>query len=108
MIGGFIVGPQETVATKVVVRAIGPSLPLNNALQDPVLELHNANGAITATNDDWQSDPAATEIQAENLDPKDSRESALLRTLAPGVYTAIVRGKNNSTGIGLVEVYNLQ
>ena len=108
MIGGFIVGPPNAPNTKVVVRAIGPSLPVSGSLQDPQLELHDGNGTMTATNDNWQDDPGATEVQANSLDPQDSRESALLRILSPGAYTAIVRGKEGGTGVGLVEVYNLR
>jgi hypothetical protein len=108
MIAGFIAGPQNSANATIVVRAIGPSLPVTGAIQDPTLELFDGNGSVTAANDDWQSDTNAAEVQTNHLGPADSRESALLRTLAPGAYTAIVRGKNNSTGVGLVEVYNLR
>ena len=98
-------------AGPVVVRAMEPSLSASNVpnpLQDPTLELHNASGAIIATNDDWSSDPGAAQIQTNGLAPGDLRESATLQTLLPGNYTVIVRGKNNTTGVGLVEAYNLQ
>jgi hypothetical protein len=108
MIGGFIVGPRTAASTKVVVRALGPSLPVNGALQDPLLELHNGNGTTMAINNNWRDDANAVEVQAVKLAPTDSRESALSRTLAPGAYTALVRGINNTTGVGLVEVYNLR
>ena len=112
MIGGFILGAgRGNGSATVVVRAMGPSLSASNVpnpLQDPTLELHNATGAIIATNDDWSNDPGAAQIQANGLAPGDLRESATLQTLAPGNYTVIVRGKNNTTGVGLVEAYNLQ
>ncbi|MDQ6626337.1 MAG: NF038122 family metalloprotease [Verrucomicrobiota bacterium] len=110
MIGGFILGPANAGTTKVVVRALGPSLGdkgVAGSLQDPTLELHDANGGTVATNDDWQQDTSAGEIQSNNLAPGDSREAAVIRALAPGNYTAIVAGYGNSTGVGLVEVYNL-
>lgn len=110
MIGGFIIGNNQP-ATKVVVRAIGPSLAAQsvpNPLQDPMLELHDRNGNVVATNDNWQTDPGAAEIQSDQLAPGDPHESATLQTLQPGNYTAVVRGVNNTTGIGLVEIYNVQ
>jgi hypothetical protein len=109
MIGGFIVGNQNA-PTKIVVRAIGPSLTgkrVPGALEDPLLELHDGNGAIFAINDNWRDDPGATEIQSKQLAPTDERESATLQTLAPGNYTAIVRGEKNATGVALVEVYHI-
>lgn len=106
MIGGFIVG----AASNYVVRAIGPSLRnvgITAALGDPVLELHDGNGAVVAGNDDWATDPNASSVQAAGLAPKDSHESAVYRALGAGNYTAVVRGVNDTTGIGLVEVYNV-
>jgi CSLREA domain-containing protein len=102
MIGGFIVlnGSQ-----KVIVRAIGPSLPVQGKLLDPVLELHNGNGALLQSNDNWRTGGQQAEIIATNVPPSDDRESAIVRTLAPGNYTAIVRGVNDTTGVALVEVY---
>jgi plastocyanin/uncharacterized Zn-binding protein involved in type VI secretion len=105
MIGGLIItgSGQKTV----VVRAIGPSLTqsgITNPLLDPTLELHNGNGAVIAFDDNWR-DSQEAEIQGTGLAPTDDRESAIVRTLAPGNYTAIVRGKNNTIGIALVEVY---
>ena len=99
-------------AATVLVRAIGPSLghanpPVPGALPDPVLELHDINGATVALNDDWQ-DTQAAEIIATTIPPTDDLESAIVKTLTPGNYTAVVRGKNNSIGVALVEVYNLQ
>jgi hypothetical protein len=110
MIGGFIVG-NNSPSTKVIVRAMGPSLKnkgVASALDDPTVELHDGNGNVFAFNDDWGSDPGAAEIQSNQLAPDDPRESATLQTLAPGNYTAIVRGKNNNTGVALVEAYNLR
>jgi T5SS/PEP-CTERM-associated repeat protein len=107
MIGGFIAGNQ---ATPVIIRALGPSLTKSgvpNALADPTVELHDAQGAVVAFNNDWQdSDRAA--IEATGIPPTNDNEAAILATLAPGNYTAIVRGQNDTTGVGLVEVYKLQ
>ena len=104
MIGGFIL--LGTDAQQVLVRAIGPSLPVPGALADPTLELHDKDGAIIMSNDDWRSDQEA-DIIATTIPPTDDAESAILATLTPDAYTAIVRGKNNTTGVALVEVYNL-
>lgn len=108
LIGGFIVGGSQT--KDVVVRAIGPSLSnvgISGALSDPMVELRDSSGSLIAANDNWQSDPHAAQIQSENLAPINPAESALQATLSPGSYTAIVRGANNTSGIGLVEVYDL-
>jgi glucose/arabinose dehydrogenase len=107
LIAGFIV--TGTGGKKVLIRGIGPSLGaagVVGALQDPVIELRNSSGAFVNGNDNWRSLQQA-EIQATGIAPTDDRESALLLTLAPGSYTAIEKGKNDSTGIGLVEVYDL-
>ena len=106
MIGGFII-KQET--TKVIVRAIGPSLNgiVSGALQDTVLELHDGSGTTIISNDDWRSSQQQQIIDT-TVPPKDDRESAIVATLNPGPYTAIVRGKGNTTGVALVEVYGLQ
>lgn len=109
MIGGFIIqGP----ATKTLLRGIGPELATSGvigALQDPILELHDGSGTTVATNDDWQDDPTqAQAIKASGVAPSDGRESAFISTLNPGSYTAVLRGKDNTTGIALVEVYSLQ
>ena len=92
------------------MRAIGPSLSsagIANPLADPFLELHDANGNIILSNDDWQSGPDAQTIASEGLAPTDAKESALLATLNPGSFTAIVRGVNGATGLALVELYDL-
>ena len=107
-IGGFIV--RGNSPRKIVVRAIGPSLqsnnqPVNGRLADPTLELHDDSGLI-ASNDNWK-DSQQSEIEATKLAPNDDRESAIVRTLAPGAYTGIVRGKDDSSGIALVEAYDV-
>jgi hypothetical protein len=110
MIGGFIIGPARGTTTTVVVRGIGPSLTnfgISGALQDPTLELHNGNGDTIAFNDDWKDDTNQGKIP-QSLQPGDQHESALYRVLAPGNYTAIIRGSGNSTGIGLLEIYNVE
>jgi hypothetical protein len=117
MIGGLIVGGANADGkATVLVRALGPSLSgmqVQQPLADPVLELHDSNGAALATNDNWkindqsgQSQESA--IRATTVAPSNDFEAALIATLSPGTYTAIVRGKNNTTGVGLVEVYNLK
>ena len=110
MIGGFILGPAAGGYATVVVRAIGPTLGgfgISNFLADPTLELRDADGALLAANDNWQSDPEANQIPS-GLKLADGKESALRRTLNSGNYTAVVRGKNNTTGVALVEVYYLR
>ena len=104
LIGGFIVygAGQKTVA----LRAIGPSLPVPGALSDPVLELHDATGAMIATNDNWRTSQQ-TAIIAAGMAPGDDRDSALITTLPIGSYTVVVRGVNNATGVAIVEVYDL-
>ena len=119
MIGGFIVEgiPQK----RVIIRAIGPELsapPFNipNALANPTLELHDHTGALIASNDNWQhtiiggiiTTGQVQDITNSGYAPGDPNESAIIATLPPGNYTAIVRGVNNITGVGLVEVYDLQ
>ncbi len=110
-IAGFIIQGPAGQSRRVALRGIGPSLQVNGVpvagrLNDPVLELHNSSGALLAVNDDWASAQAG-EIQASGLAPPDAREATLLATLTPGAYTAIVRGKNGGTGVGLVEVYDV-
>jgi hypothetical protein len=113
LIGGFIIGADPTNADAqkgVIVRAIGPSLAafgISGALADPVLELHGANGALIAMNDDWRSGGQEQTIIETHVPPTDDKESAIVGGLDPGNYTAIVRGKNDTTGIALVEVYDL-
>jgi hypothetical protein len=107
MIGGTII--IGSAPTRVLLRAIGPSLTtfgVPNALPDPTLELHDGNGALIAANDNWRSDQEA-EIIATTIPPSNNLESAIVRNLAPGNYTAIVRGVNSTTGVALVEAYGL-
>ncbi|HYJ04923.1 MAG TPA: hypothetical protein VEX43_07300, partial [Chthoniobacterales bacterium] len=107
LIGGFIV--RGTAQKEVLVRALGPSLTqfgLSGVLADPILELRGPNGVLLASNDNWKSSQQ-TEIENTGLQPQSEAESALLATLPATDHTAIVRGKDNSTGIGVVEVYDL-
>ncbi|MDQ6626177.1 MAG: hypothetical protein M3Y69_08585 [Verrucomicrobiota bacterium] len=107
MIGGVIV--TGSVSSRVVFRALGPSLrdsAVSNPIDDPTLELHDSNGGVIVVNDDWQTNEA--ELNAVRLAPGDSRESAVIATLFPGSYTAVVRGKNGMTGIALVEAYRIE
>jgi Putative Ig domain len=107
MIGGFIV---QSVASRILARALGPSLSalgVAGALQDTALALKDSNGTTLISNDDWQQGQPV-EIQNAGLAPSDPREAALISTLAPGQYTTIVSGHNNTTGVALVEVYALQ
>jgi hypothetical protein len=108
MIGGFILG-AENASARILLRGIGPSLQgsgINDALLDPVLELRDGNGALIAQNDDWRQSQQA-EIEATGIPPKDDRESAILRALGPGAYTAVLSGKNGTTGVALVELYRV-
>jgi hypothetical protein len=106
LIGGLIIDGNAT--KNIITRALGPSVPVTGRLLDPTLELHNQNGDVIASNDNWQDDPAqASQINAAGFSPNDPRESAILKPLAAGNYTAIMRGANSATGIGLIEVYDL-
>jgi len=109
MIAGFILG-AHTDADRVIVRGIGPSLTgagVPNALADPTLELRDDNGTVIIADNNWQDDPTqAAELMAAGLAPTDDLESGLAATLTPGVYTALLSGVNNTTGVGLVEVYD--
>jgi len=106
LIGGFIV--TGSVSKRVILRAIGPSLPVSGPLANPRLELYDGTGQLMAANDDWQSAPNKQEIIDSALAPSRDSEAAILRTVAPGTYTTIVRGEGNSTGVALVEVYDLE
>ena len=95
---------------KVVVRAIGPSLiafGIANALQDPTLELHDGNGNTIAVNDNWKDGDQAAAIQTSGLAPSNDLESAILRVLPSGPYTAVVRGNGGASGVALIEIYQL-
>jgi hypothetical protein len=107
LIAGFIV--QGSGNKRLIVRGIGPSLGdfgVADSLQDPTLELH-AGGALIASNDNWPDNGNAAEIITTGLAPTNLKESALLVTIPPSDYTAVLRGINNSTGVGLIEVYDL-
>ena len=108
MIGGFIASGGQR---RVIVRAIGPSLGaagLPGALEDTTLDFVNGNGEIVGANDDWSAGDQAEQIRNTTIPPPDLREAAIVTTLNPGAYTAVVRGKDDSTGVALVEVYVLQ
>lgn len=108
MIGGTIITGNSPA--RVLIRAIGPSLAtfgITNTLQDPTLELRDAQGLVVADNNNWTDSPDATAISATKIPPNDHRESAILKNLPPGQYTAIVRGTGNSVGVAIVEAYQL-
>ena len=109
VVAGFILG-DHSGGDGIVVRGIGPSLTalgVPNVLANPTLELHDSNGVLVSSNDDWQDNPAqAAVISAAGLAPTNALESGIAATLPPGLYTALLAGLNNSTGIGLVEVYD--
>lgn len=109
-IAGFIIG--GITPRNVIVRAIGPSLesggnPVAGRLENPTLELHDGQGASIAQNDNWRESDQAAAIEATGIPPSDNRESAIVRQLAPGNYTAVVRGAGDTEGIALAEVYDL-
>ncbi|MBA3962031.1 MAG: aryl-sulfate sulfotransferase [Chthoniobacterales bacterium] len=109
LIAGFIITGNESKT--VALRLLGPSLAqsgVGDFLADPVLSLYNSSGHLVATNDDWQSDPAAAaELTANHLAPGNAAEAALVATLAPATYTAVGSSKGGDVGIGLVEAYDL-
>ena len=115
MIGGLIIGAGEGGGSRVVMRAIGPSLAdagVQDVLPDPTLELHDGNGVLIASNDNWKvsdltGQSQETEVRATMLAPANDLESAIVTSLAPGSYTAVVQGKNNGVGVGLIEAYDL-
>jgi cysteine-rich secretory family protein len=104
LIAGLIVRGQTS--QKVIVRALGPSIPIAGRLANPTLELHDQNGVLIAANDNWRSSQQA-EIQGTGLPPPNDLESAIVRTLTAAPYSAIVRGAGGTAGIGLVEIYAL-
>lgn len=104
MIGGMILGGPDY--SRVLFRGLGPSIPVAGRLADPMIELHDGNGATIGSNDDWRQNQSA-EIQATGVAPTDDREAAIIGNFKPGSYTLVLRGKDNATGIGLVEAYKL-
>ena len=115
MIGGFILGGADA-GSRVLIRALGPSLAnsgVRGVLLNPTLALHDSNGVLIASNDDWTIDEQTgqsqeAEIRASTIPPDGDSESALLVRVAPGAYTVVVAGKEGGTGVGLIEVYNLK
>jgi hypothetical protein len=106
MIGGFII--TGTAPKKVVVRGLGPSLSsfgLTGLLADPFLQLRGSNGALIRQNDNWKDDQRS-EIEGTAFQPTNDLESVIVATLNPGAYTALLTGKNNTTGVGTVEIYD--
>jgi hypothetical protein len=107
MISGIIITGTDPLP--LLVRALGPSLAdvgLTDALPDPTLEFHDANGAVIFSNDNWK-DTQQAEIEATGLAPSDDRESAIVVTVDPGIYTAVVVGAGGTTGLGFVQFYSL-
>jgi hypothetical protein len=110
LIGGFIISGND--AKRVLVLAKGPSMssggnPVPGRLGNPTLELHASDGTVMISNDDWKDSPEGPEIESSGFAPSDDREAAILRTLSPGAYTGVLAGKDNSTGIALIEIYDL-
>jgi hypothetical protein len=108
MIGGFII--RGNAPKPVVLRGLGPSLsnfgiPAANVLNDPVLELHGSGGVITS-NDNWKDSPQKAQIEGTIFQPSDDRESVIMATLPPAAYTVVLKGAGNTTGIGIVEIYD--
>jgi hypothetical protein len=111
VIAGFLLS-DDVLTDRIVIRGIGPSLapgsfPVAAVLADPNLELRDSNGSLLISNNDWQDNPVqAAEITAAGLAPGNAKESAIAATLPPGLYTALLSGTGNGTGIGVVEVYD--
>ena len=108
LISGFIIGDVDSAT--VVVRALGPSLAaygVSGVLSDPTLTIYDSTGSVIASNDNWQDNINAIDVQKNGLAPPNALESALVLHLPAGAYTAVVRGANGATGVGLAEVYTL-
>ena len=99
-----MVGPTSR---KVILRGIGPSLSIPGKMADPVLDLYDGNGVLLESNNNWQGSPNKQAVIDSTIPSTDPHESAIVRTLTPGNYTAILRGVNNTTGIAVIEVYAL-
>ena len=109
LISGFIVGAVDS--STVVLRALGPSLGsagILNTLQDPSLTVYDENGSALGANDNWQDDPSVLDLEQNQIAPPDAAEAATILHLPAGAYTAIALGADGGTGVGLVEVYNLE
>jgi hypothetical protein len=111
MIAGVIVGPGNGTSARILARALGPTLSdvgVPGALADTTLDLVNSSGTVVRSNNNWRDDPVQqSAIEAAGLAPGHDEEAALVDTVVPGAYTAIVRGNNRTTGVGLVEVYHI-
>ena len=108
LISGFIIGDVESAT--VIVRALGPTLTsygVSGVLSDPTLAIYDSHGVVIASNDNWQDNPNAIYLQKNGLAPANASEAALVLHLPAGKYTAVVRGANDGTGVGLAEVYTL-
>jgi uncharacterized delta-60 repeat protein len=112
MIAGLIAGSSNGGSLKILVRALGPTLAdfgVPGALANPTLDLVNSSGTVIRSNNNWQDDSAqSAQIQAAGLAPSHDQEAALVETVSPGQYTAVVRGSGGTTGVGLVEAYNIE
>jgi hypothetical protein len=109
LISGFIVGAIDS--STVVVRAIGPSLSaagISDPLNDPSFTVYDQNGSALAANDNWRDDPSALELEQNQIAPLDDAEAATILHLPVGAYTAVTAGTDGGTGVGLIEVYNLE
>ena len=111
LIGGFIVGGAHPI--RVIMRGIGTSLKsdgssLGGRLQNPALELRGGSGELIIENDDWRASPQADQIRSTGLAPREDKEAAIVATLDPGAYTAVLRGAGETQGIGVIEIYDLQ
>jgi hypothetical protein len=110
MIGGFIIGGGGGGFGQIIVRGLGPSLEargVSGVLADPEITLHDVNGNTLATNDNWMDDPNMQTVIDNGLAPENDSEAALYDVLHPGNYTVIVDGVNETTGVGLVESYQI-
>ncbi len=111
-IAGFILDGDPGQSRRIILRGLGASLGVNGApfpghLADPLIELHNASGALIASNDDWPNAPQAAELLRSGFAPGDARQAALAVTLPVGAYSVVLRGANGSSGVGLIEVYDV-
>ena len=111
LIGGLVIQGGTGTTKRLLIRALGPALAasgVDGVLNDPTIDIYNAAGAVVASSDDWRSEAQAVEIAASGFAPVDDREPAVILNVAPGAYTAVVRGKNGASGIALIEAYDLE